>query len=97
MKLLTQTEAARVLRCHPATILRLRRMGEIKAMAGRPVRIPESELRRFVEQRLAIAGAGVRTGTGTMVVAKDRTVVAARARARKQARTAKALVKATMR
>jgi excisionase family DNA binding protein len=50
LRLLTQREAARLLRVSVSTIYRLRMSGNLAAIEGRPVRIAESELRRYIQQ-----------------------------------------------
>jgi excisionase family DNA binding protein len=50
MKLLTQREAATVLRCSVHKIARLRREGALPWLPGRPVKILEKDLERWLSQ-----------------------------------------------
>ena len=94
---LTQAEAARVLRCHPSTVLRLRRSGQLRAVSGCPVRILKTDLNRWIETHLTIAKSGLRTGgTGSAVLNKDRAVVQAKMRATRQAKQHSRLLKLVM-
>ena len=52
MKFLTQREAAAMLRCHVATIAKLRKAGKIRSFPGNPVKIPYDDFRAWIEQQL---------------------------------------------
>lgn len=49
MKLLTEREAAEILRCSVSAVKRLRLAGEIPYLPGRPPRIDMVDLEEFVE------------------------------------------------
>ena len=48
--LLTQEEVAQRLRCSPTTVKRLRSEGKLAYLPGRPVKIDERELERYIEE-----------------------------------------------
>lgn len=85
-RLLTQAEAARVLRCHTITVWRLRKAGQLQALSGTPVRIEEHELRRFIDQKLRLAKAGADKGPGSSLMRKDTSVIKLKGRAARQER-----------
>lgn len=53
MKLLTETEAATVLKCSTTTVKRLRRSGRLTYVVGRPVLIDEADLQAFIDAEAA--------------------------------------------
>lgn len=53
MKLLTETEAAAVLKCSTTTVKRLRRSGRLTYLEGRPVLIDEADLQAFIDAEAA--------------------------------------------
>ena len=48
-KLLTEPEAAEILRCSPYTVARLRKAGKLPYIPGRPVLIDEADLLVYIE------------------------------------------------
>lgn len=49
MKLLTETEAAEILKCSATTVKRLRLTGKLTYLEGRPVLIDEVDLQAFID------------------------------------------------
>jgi excisionase family DNA binding protein len=55
-KLLTEPEAAEILRCSPYTVARIRKAGKLAYIPGRPVLIDEADLLAYIEStKLAAA------------------------------------------
>lgn len=50
-KLLTQPEAAKILRCSPYTVARIRKAGKLPYIPGRPVLIDEADLLAYIESK----------------------------------------------
>lgn len=65
MKLLTESEAADLLRCSREKIKRLRLSGQIRYIPGRPILIDEEDLKAFIEtQKVGSAAQGSRPSNG---------------------------------
>ena len=60
MPLLTQAEVAAILRCHPNTVARLRKAGQLPHIAMRPVKIRSEDLDRWIAQNTLRARKDVR-------------------------------------
>lgn len=63
MKLITQREAADILRCHPSTIAKLRKAGKFRSFPGNPIKIPYDDFRAWIEQTLWLHQAHIRHST----------------------------------
>ncbi len=50
--LLTQAEVAKILRCHPNTVARLRNAGEIAFLPGTPVKFRPEDVERWLLRNL---------------------------------------------
>ncbi|MBN8244586.1 helix-turn-helix domain-containing protein [Nitratireductor aquimarinus] len=53
LELLTQREAADLLRCSETTVKRLRLSGALGYLPGAPVRIPKGEIERYLSEQRA--------------------------------------------
>jgi excisionase family DNA binding protein len=51
LKLLTEPEAAKILRCSPYTVARIRKAGKLPYIPGRPVLIDEADFLAYIESR----------------------------------------------
>ncbi|MCE7902850.1 MAG: DNA-binding protein [Gammaproteobacteria bacterium PRO9] len=64
-RLLTQIEAARILRCSVRTVARIRARGEVPSIPGRPVLIRESALDDYLRKRQCPEETAVPTSSPT--------------------------------